>query len=205
VTLRALGGNAAARTLVLLDGVPMADPMFGSVALSAIAPERLGAIRVTRGGGSGAFGRAPWRAPSPWKAPGATPWVPSPPTWRSTIGARPRFRPPPRPNWGKVSPSSRVAGTGDRVSGPRLSTSASPPVSAPPMTGGACRPAASPPSPPTSNSRPASWPSATSGPCALPGLTAAALARMPRSASSRAGHGRSMRWPMCRIAAFPMW
>ncbi|NBC37839.1 TonB-dependent receptor [Novosphingobium sp. FSY-8] len=56
VTLRALGGNAAARTLVLLDGVPMADPMFGSVPLSAIAPDRLGAIRVTRGGGSGAFG-----------------------------------------------------------------------------------------------------------------------------------------------------
>ncbi len=56
VTLRALGGNAAARTLVLLDGVPMADPMFGSVALSAIAPERLGAARVMRGGGSGAFG-----------------------------------------------------------------------------------------------------------------------------------------------------
>jgi outer membrane receptor protein involved in Fe transport len=56
VTLRALGGNAAARTLVLLDGVPMADPMFGSVALSAIAPERLSDIRVTRGGGSGAFG-----------------------------------------------------------------------------------------------------------------------------------------------------
>jgi outer membrane receptor protein involved in Fe transport len=56
VTLRALGGNAAARTLVLLDGVPMADPMFGSVALSAIAPERLANIRVTRGGGSGAFG-----------------------------------------------------------------------------------------------------------------------------------------------------
>jgi hypothetical protein len=41
---------------VLLDGVPMADPMFGSVALSAIAPERLANIRVTRGGGSGAFG-----------------------------------------------------------------------------------------------------------------------------------------------------
>ena len=56
VTLRALGGNAAARTLVLLDGVPMADPMFGSVALSALAPERLGAAVVTRGGGSGAFG-----------------------------------------------------------------------------------------------------------------------------------------------------
>ena len=56
VTLRALGGNATSRTLVLLDGVPMADPMFGSVPLSAIAPERLGAIRVMRGGGSGAFG-----------------------------------------------------------------------------------------------------------------------------------------------------
>jgi outer membrane receptor protein involved in Fe transport len=56
VTLRGIGGNAAARTLVLLDGVPMADPMFGSVALSAIAPERLADIRVTRGGGSGAFG-----------------------------------------------------------------------------------------------------------------------------------------------------
>ncbi|HWU03031.1 MAG TPA: Plug domain-containing protein, partial [Novosphingobium sp.] len=54
VTLRALGGNAAARTLVLLDGVPMADPMFGSVPLSAIAPERLGSVRVTHGGGSGA-------------------------------------------------------------------------------------------------------------------------------------------------------
>lgn len=56
VTLRALGGNASARTLVLLDGVPMADPMFGSVPLAAIAPDRLGSIRVTRGGGSGAFG-----------------------------------------------------------------------------------------------------------------------------------------------------
>jgi outer membrane receptor protein involved in Fe transport len=56
VTLRALGGNATSRALVLLDGVPLADPMFGYVPFSAIAPERLGAIRVTRGGGSGAFG-----------------------------------------------------------------------------------------------------------------------------------------------------
>ncbi|HEY0958238.1 MAG TPA: TonB-dependent receptor [Novosphingobium sp.] len=56
VTLRALGGNATSRSLVLLDGVPMADPLFGYIPLSAIAPERLGAIRVTRGGGSGAFG-----------------------------------------------------------------------------------------------------------------------------------------------------
>jgi vitamin B12 transporter len=56
VTLRALGGNATSRTLVLLDGVPMADPLFGYIPLSAIAPERLGSVRVTRGGGSGAFG-----------------------------------------------------------------------------------------------------------------------------------------------------
>ncbi|MEQ1497436.1 MAG: TonB-dependent receptor [Novosphingobium sp.] len=56
VTLRALGGNATSRSLVLLDGVPMADPFFGFIPLSAIAPERLALARVTRGGGSGAFG-----------------------------------------------------------------------------------------------------------------------------------------------------
>jgi len=56
VTLRALGGNATSRTLVLLDGVPMADPMFGYIPFSAIAPERLASVRVTRGGGAGAFG-----------------------------------------------------------------------------------------------------------------------------------------------------
>ena len=56
VTLRALGGNATSRALVLLDGVPMADPFFGFVPLSAIAPERLARARVTRGGGAGAFG-----------------------------------------------------------------------------------------------------------------------------------------------------
>ena len=56
VTLRALGGNATSRALVLLDGVPLADPFFGYIPLSAIAPETLGTIRVTRGGGSGPFG-----------------------------------------------------------------------------------------------------------------------------------------------------
>ncbi len=55
-TLRALGGNAASRTLVLLDGVPLADPFFGYIPFSAVAPERLASARVTRGGGSGAFG-----------------------------------------------------------------------------------------------------------------------------------------------------
>ena len=56
VTLRALGGNASSRTLMLLDGVPVADPFFGYIPYSALAPERLDHIRVTRGGGSGAFG-----------------------------------------------------------------------------------------------------------------------------------------------------
>ncbi|QZH75785.1 MAG: TonB-dependent receptor [Erythrobacter sp.] len=55
-TLRALGGNATSRALILLDGVPVADPFFGYIPFSAIAPERLDSIRVTRGGGSGPFG-----------------------------------------------------------------------------------------------------------------------------------------------------
>lgn len=55
-TLRALGGNASSRTLVLLDGVPIADPFFGYLPFNAVVPDRLGAIRVTRGGGSGPFG-----------------------------------------------------------------------------------------------------------------------------------------------------
>ena len=54
--LRSLGGNASSRTLVLLDGVPLADPFFGSVPYSALAPDRLSRIVVTRGGGVGAFG-----------------------------------------------------------------------------------------------------------------------------------------------------
>ncbi len=56
VTLRALGGNATSRALVVLDGVPITDPFFGFVPLSSIAPEQLGRVRVTRGGGSGPFG-----------------------------------------------------------------------------------------------------------------------------------------------------
>ncbi|HKT85169.1 MAG TPA: TonB-dependent receptor [Novosphingobium sp.] len=56
VTLRALGGNASSRTLVLLDGVPVANPFFGYVPLSALTPDRIGSVRVTRGGGMGAFG-----------------------------------------------------------------------------------------------------------------------------------------------------
>jgi outer membrane receptor protein involved in Fe transport len=56
VTLRALGGNASSRALVLLDGVPMLDPFFGHVPLGALSPNQLASIRVTRGGGAGPFG-----------------------------------------------------------------------------------------------------------------------------------------------------
>lgn len=55
-TLRALGGNASSRALVLLDGVPVANPFFGYIPFSALTPDRLATVRVTRGGGAGAFG-----------------------------------------------------------------------------------------------------------------------------------------------------
>ena len=54
VTLRALGGNASSRALLVLDGVPQSDPFGGWVAFPAYLPERLGSIRVTRGGGGSA-------------------------------------------------------------------------------------------------------------------------------------------------------
>lgn len=56
VTLRALGGNASSRTLVLLDGVPLADPFFGYIPFTALSGDRLSGVRITRGGGSGPFG-----------------------------------------------------------------------------------------------------------------------------------------------------
>lgn len=55
-TLRALGGNASSRALLLLDGVPQTDPFGGWVSWPAYDPRRLGAVRVTRGGGSGVHG-----------------------------------------------------------------------------------------------------------------------------------------------------
>ena len=45
VTLRALGGNASSRALVLLDGVPMADPFFGYIPFTALSPDRLSGVR----------------------------------------------------------------------------------------------------------------------------------------------------------------
>lgn len=56
VTLRGLGGNASSRALLLLDGVPQADPFGGWVAFPAYLPNRLAGARVVRGGGSGYAG-----------------------------------------------------------------------------------------------------------------------------------------------------
>lgn len=55
-TLRGLGGNASSRALLVLDGVPQSDPFGGWITWPAYAPDRLGSVRVTRGGGSGAYG-----------------------------------------------------------------------------------------------------------------------------------------------------
>lgn len=55
-TLRALGGNASSRALLILDGVPQSDPFGGWINWPAYDPERLGQIRVVRGAGSGAAG-----------------------------------------------------------------------------------------------------------------------------------------------------
>jgi vitamin B12 transporter len=55
-TLRGLGGNASSRALLILDGVPQSDPFGGWVSWPAYDPQRLGAVRVVRGGGSGVNG-----------------------------------------------------------------------------------------------------------------------------------------------------
>ena len=56
ITLRGLGGNAASRALLVLDGVPQSDPFGGWISFPAYATDRLGQIRITRGGGSGTWG-----------------------------------------------------------------------------------------------------------------------------------------------------
>jgi outer membrane receptor protein involved in Fe transport len=56
VTLRALGGNASSRALLVLDGVPQSDPFGGWINWPALDPSSLSEIRVIRGGGSVANG-----------------------------------------------------------------------------------------------------------------------------------------------------
>lgn len=56
LTLRALGGNAASRAQLVLDGVPQSDPFGGWVYWPAYDALSLAEVRVTRGGGSVASG-----------------------------------------------------------------------------------------------------------------------------------------------------
>jgi vitamin B12 transporter len=56
VTLRGLGGNASSRAIVLLDGIPQADPFGGWIAWTALDAVNLRGIRVLHGGGGGADG-----------------------------------------------------------------------------------------------------------------------------------------------------
>jgi vitamin B12 transporter len=57
VTLRGLGGNASSRALLILDGVPQADPFGGWVAWPGYDALALKSARITRGGGSVADGQ----------------------------------------------------------------------------------------------------------------------------------------------------
>jgi vitamin B12 transporter len=56
ITLRALGGNASSRALLVLDGVPQSDPFGGWVNWPAYDPSDLAEVRIVRGGGSVANG-----------------------------------------------------------------------------------------------------------------------------------------------------
>ena len=56
ITLRALGGNASSRALLILDGVPQSDPFGGWVNWPAYDPAGLEAVHVVRGGGSVPYG-----------------------------------------------------------------------------------------------------------------------------------------------------
>jgi outer membrane receptor protein involved in Fe transport len=51
LTLRGLGGNAASRVTLTLDGVPQADPFGGWIAFGALDPHAIDRIKMTRGGG----------------------------------------------------------------------------------------------------------------------------------------------------------
>lgn len=56
VTIRGLGGTAASRTLVLVDGVPLNDPYFGWVRWSQIPVEVIERIEIVRGGSTVSWG-----------------------------------------------------------------------------------------------------------------------------------------------------
>ena len=112
VTLRSLGGNAASRALVLLDGVPIADPFAGYLPWSALDPARLGSVqrgarrrhrgvRRRRGGGHAA---ADQRRAGPSGAVSARRW----PADRGTAGQARRAC---RPSWAMAMSRPAAAST----------------------------------------------------------------------------------------------
>ena len=56
VSLRGLGGNAASRTLVLLDGIPLHSPYTTEIFWARVPRHRIERIEVVRGGGANAWG-----------------------------------------------------------------------------------------------------------------------------------------------------
>ncbi|MFN3515054.1 MAG: TonB-dependent receptor [Phenylobacterium sp.] len=56
VSLRGIAPSGAGRALVTLEGVPQNDPFGGWVIWSSLPPEGLGAARLVRGAGAGAYG-----------------------------------------------------------------------------------------------------------------------------------------------------
>jgi outer membrane receptor protein involved in Fe transport len=56
VSLRSLGGGAASRALVLLDGVPLNDAFFGWIPWSRVSRASVERIEVIPAGGAGAWG-----------------------------------------------------------------------------------------------------------------------------------------------------
>ena len=197
VTLRALGGNATSRALVLLDAVPMLDPFFGYVPFSAIAPERLESIRVTRGGGSGPFGSGALAGAIELdSADAATLGL------FSGAGLDQRPRRDRAVGHGRARARRRLRG-GQRALGPRQGLLHHARGAA--RAGDACAPSSTPGrrargwcsrSPTTSKSSCAAWRSTTSACCASPAPTPAARARTSARGWSAAGRGRSTRSPM---------
>ncbi|MEE4218098.1 MAG: TonB-dependent receptor [Xanthomonadales bacterium] len=56
VSLRGLGGNAASRTLVLLDGFPIHSPYSTEIFWARVPRHRIERVEVIRGGGANAWG-----------------------------------------------------------------------------------------------------------------------------------------------------
>lgn len=56
VSLRGLGGSAASRTLILLDGVPIHNPYSSEVYWARIPKHQIERIEIIRGGGANAWG-----------------------------------------------------------------------------------------------------------------------------------------------------